>query len=281
MKLRDRVAIVTGAGRGIGEAISLAFAAEGADLALVSRTTSEVMRTATEVENLGRRAIAIRADVSEKQDVDRAVEQVIGQLGKVDILVNSAGILGPVGPMVDNKHEPWIEAVMTNLVGTFLCCKAVLPFMIKRRMGKIINMSGGGAANPRPMFSAYSASKAAVVRLTETLSEEVKEYNIQVNAIAPGAVNTRMLDEVLAAGETAGSRPMAEARRQKQTGGVSPAVPAALAVLLASDDSDGITGRLISAVWDDWQAMTKQIPDIMSSDMYTLRRISPPKQGKG
>jgi len=279
VKLRDRVAIVTGAGRGIGEAISLAFAGEGADLALVSRTTSEVMRTATEVENLGRRAIAIRADVSEKQDVDRTVEQVIGQLGKVDILVNSAGILGPIGPMVNNKHEDWIKAVMTNLVGTFLCCKAVLPFMIKRRKGKIINMSGGGAANPRPMFSAYSASKAAVVRLTETLSEEVKEYNIQVNAMAPGAVNTRMLDEVLAAGENVGARALAEARRQKQTGGLSPTVPAALAVFLASDDSDGITGRLISAVWDDWQAMAKQIPDIMSSDTYTLRRID--RQGKG
>jgi len=281
LKLRNKVAIVTGAGRGIGEAISLAFAGEGADIALVSRTASEVMHTATAVENLGRRAIAIRADVSEKKDVDNMVEQVIGQLGKVDILVNNAGILGPIGPMVDNKHEYWIKTILTNLVGTFLCCKAVLPFMIRRRMGKILNMSGGGAANPRPMFSAYSASKAAVVRLTETLSEEVKEYNIQVNAIAPGPVNTGMLDEILAAGESAGSRAMAEARRQKQTGGVSPAVPAALAVFLASDDSDGITGRLISAVWDDWQAMAKRIPDIMSGDMYTLRRISPPEQGKG
>jgi NAD(P)-dependent dehydrogenase (short-subunit alcohol dehydrogenase family) len=280
VKLRDRVAIVTGAGRGIGEAISLAFAREGADLALVSRTASEVLRTATEVEHLGRRAIAIRADVSEKKDVDKMVEQVIGQLDKVDILVNNAGILGPIGPMADNKHEDWIKAIMVNLVGTFLCCKAVLPFMIQQRKGKIINMSGGGAANPRPMFSAYSASKAAVVRLTETLSEEVKDYNIQVNAIAPGAVNTRMLDEVLAAKETAGPRAMAEGRRQKETGAVSPAVPAALAVFLASDDSDGITGRLISAVWDDWQAIAKQIPDIMSSDLYTLRRIDRPGKGR-
>lgn len=280
MKLGDRVAIVTGAGRGIGEAISLAFAREGADLALVSRTASEVKRTAAQVEDMGRRAVAIRADVSEKEDVDKMVVQVIEQLGKVDILVNNAGVLGPIGAMVDNECEHWIKAVMINLVGTFLCCRAVLPFMIRRRMGKIINMSGGGATNPRPMFSAYSASKAAVVRLTETLSEEVKEFNIQVNAIAPGAVNTRMLEEVLVAQETAGPKAIAESRRQKQTGGVPPAVPAALAVFLASDDSDGITGRLISAVWDDWQAMPKHIQDMMSSDMYTLRRISPPKQGK-
>jgi NAD(P)-dependent dehydrogenase (short-subunit alcohol dehydrogenase family) len=144
-------------------------------------------------------------------------------------------------------------------------------------MGKIINMSGGGAAYPRPRFSAYSASKAAVVRLTETLSEEVKEFNIQVNAIAPGAVNTRMLEQVLVAGQDAGEKALTEAKRQKEAGGVPLDVPATLAVFLASDDSNGMTGRLISAVWDDWQGMAKRIPDILSSDMYTLRRISPQK----
>jgi NAD(P)-dependent dehydrogenase (short-subunit alcohol dehydrogenase family) len=205
------------------------------------------------------------------------IEQVLGEFGQVDILVNNAGILGPVGLMVDNDPEHWIGAVMINLVGTFLCSRAVLPLMMKRRRGKIINMSGGGAAHPRPRFSAYSASKAAVVRLTETLSEEVKEFNIQVNAIAPGAVNTRMLDEVLVAGQNAGGKALTEARRQKQAGGVSPDIPAALAVFLASDDSNGMTGRLISAVWDDWQAMAGRIPDILSSDMYTLRRVSPRK----
>ena len=149
--------------------------------------------------------------------------------------------------------------------------------MIKRRTGKIINMSGGGAAYPRPRFSAYSASKAAVVRLTETLSEELKEFNIQVNAIAPGAVNTRMLDEVLAAGQHAGEKDFADAVRQKQTGEGSPDLPATLAVFLASDSSDGISGRLISAVWDDWHGMADHASDIMGSDVYTLRRVSPPK----
>jgi 3-oxoacyl-[acyl-carrier protein] reductase len=275
MKLTDRVAIVTGAGRGIGKGIAIAFAKEGANLALVSRTPSEIMNTAVQVETLGRRAIAVRANVSEKMEVDKMMRQVIEEFGKVDILVNNAGILGPIGLTVDNDCEHWIETIRINLVGTFLCCKAVLPFMIKQRRGKIINLSGGGAAYPRPRFSAYSASKAGVVRLTETLAEEMKEFNIQVNAIAPGAINTRMLDEVLAAGQSAGENVLKEAKQQMETGGVSLDLPAALAVFLASDDANGLTGRLISTVRDDWKNMGEHISDIMSTDLYTLRRISP------
>jgi NAD(P)-dependent dehydrogenase (short-subunit alcohol dehydrogenase family) len=275
MRLQDKVAIVTGAGRGIGAAISLAFAEEGADLALVSRTLSEIMSVAAQVQKTGRRAAAISADVSEKKSVDRMMEQVIREFGRVDVLVNNAGVQGPIGVMVDNDCENWIRTIQINLVGTFLCCKAVLPFMIKQGRGKIINLSGGGAAQPRPRFSAYSASKAAVVRLTETLAEELREFNIQVNAIAPGAVNTRMLDQVLAAGQDAGEKAIEEAGKQMETGGVPPDVPAALAVFLASDDSNGLTGRLISAAWDDWKNMKEHISEVMSSDMYTLRRINP------
>lgn len=275
MKLHGKVAIVTGAGRGIGAAISLAYAAEGTDLALVSRTHSEIMSVASQVQSLGRRAIAVRADVSEKKDVDEMVEQVIREFGKVDILVNNAGVQGPIGLMVDNDYEHWIRTIQINLVGTFLCCKAVLPFMIRQRSGKIINLSGGGAAHPRPRFSAYSSSKAAVVRLTETLAEELKEFNIQVNAIAPGAVNTGMLDQVLAASQDAGEKALKEAKKQMETGGVPTDVPAALAVFLASDDSNGLTGRLISAVWDDWKSMKEHISEVMANDTYTLRRINP------
>jgi NAD(P)-dependent dehydrogenase (short-subunit alcohol dehydrogenase family) len=150
--------------------------------------------------------------------------------------------------------------------------------MIKQRKGKIINLSGGGATYPRPNFSAYAASKAGVVRLTETLAEEAKKFNIQVNAIAPGAVSTRLHEQILAAGEAAGEKALAESRKVKEGGGTSLELPVGLAVFLASDESNGLTGRLISAVWDDWQEMSKKIPEIMSTDWYTLRgRVTPPK----
>ena len=201
------------------------------------------------------------------------VGSVIGKWGKVDILVNNAGIQGPIGSVIETGIDEWIKTVHVNLIGTFLCTRAVLPSMIKQQRGKIINLSGGGATSPRPNFTAYGVSKTGVVRFTETLAEEVSKFNIQVNAIAPGSVNTKMTEEILNAGKAAGDKAISEARNQLETGGTPPEKAAALAVFLASEKSDGLTGRLISAVWDDWQQFPGQIEKIMASDLYTLRRI--------
>jgi 3-oxoacyl-[acyl-carrier protein] reductase len=274
MKLAGKAAVITGAGRGIGRAIALAFAREGADMLVASRTLSEVAETAEEARALGRRALALKVDVSNRDEVEGMVAQALEEFGKVDILVNNAGGYGAIGPLVDNDPEKWVQTVRINLFGSFFCARAVLPFMIRQRRGKIINLSGGGASSPLPNFSAYAASKAAIVRLTETLAEEVKGFNIQVNAIAPGAVNTRLVDEILAAGPAAGEEMLAQTRRQKETGGVPPERAAALAVFLASEESDGLSGRLISAVWDDWQSMNGRIDQIMASELYTLRRVT-------
>ena len=271
-----RVAILTGAGRGIGRAIALALAGKGASVVVVSRTLSEIEETATQVQALGGRAVAIQADVASQADVARMVDQTVQAFGTVDILVNNAGVQGPIGPLVENDAEGWIRTVMVNLVGTFLCCQAVLPVMIQQRRGKIINLSGGGATGPRPNFSAYGASKAAVVRLTETLAEEVKPYNIQVNAIAPGAAATRMQKEIVAAGDAAGEQALAEAQRVLETRGTPLDRPAALAVFLASDESDGLTGRLIAVAHDDWQSWdAHRIAEVMSAPWFTLRRMDP------
>ncbi len=273
MKLKNKVAIVTGAGRNIGKAIALAFAKEGADIVAFSRTLSQVEETAMQVRQLGRRSLAIQADVSIERDVREVVRATVEEFGRIDILVNNAGVQGPIGPMVDNNVKQWVQTVNINFIGTFLCAKAVLPKMMEQKQGKIINLSGGGSTSSRPFFSAYSTSRTAVVRLTETLADEVKDFNIQVNAIAPGAVNSKMLDEVLAAGERAGEKAMADARRQLETGGTPPEEAAALALFLASDDS-GLTGRLISAVWDDWQNIDRErAREIISKELYTLRRI--------
>jgi len=275
MKLRDKVAIVTGAGRGIGKAIALTFASEGADLTVVSRTVNEVERTAREVRKLGRRALALKVDVSNEDDVRRMVEETLNVFSGIDILVNNAGILGPVGPLHENDVKEWVETVYINLIGTFLCCRAVLPVMIKQRSGKIINLSGGGAVYPKPYFSAYACSKAAVVRLTETLAEEVKKYNIQVNAIAPGAVKTKMVEQMVEAGCRAGFKALTEARLVLEGGGAGFEPVTSLAVFLASEDSNGLTGRLISAIWDDWRSLSSkdEIRLVMEGGYYTLRRI--------
>lgn len=278
MKLKDKIAVVTGAGRGVGSAIAFEFAKEGADLVVVSRTISEVIETAKQVETLGRQALAVKVDVSKWEDVNNMVSLTLQKFGKIDVLVNNAGILGPVGTLAENDVNQWIETINVNLIGTFLCCRAVLPSMIKQHQGKIINLSGGGAVYPRPRFSAYAASKAAVIRLTETLAEEAKKFNVQVNAIAPGAVDTRLHEQILAAGEAAGEKALVESRKVKEEGGTSLELPAKLAVFLASDESNGLTGRLISAVWDNWQKMGKRIPEIMSTNWYTSGgRVTPPK----
>jgi 3-oxoacyl-[acyl-carrier protein] reductase len=278
--LKDKVGIITGGSIGIGKAIAAAFAREGAYLVLVSRTKTELESARQEISQIATGRIEIfPADVSRLGAVKDLAAYALQKFSTIDILVNCAGIYGPIGLITDVDSDKWFETLRINLYGTFLCIQAVLPAMLKNRRGKIINMSGGGAVAPLPRFSAYSASKAAIVRLTETLAEEVKEYGIGINAVAPGAVNTRMLDQALAAGEATGKDFLARSIKQKQEGGVPPEEVAELAVFLASSQSDGLTGRLISLLWDNWRDIPQHLDKIMASDIYTMRRIVPKDRG--
>jgi len=276
-RLTGRTAIVTGAGRGIGRAIARAMAREHAAVVVASRTLSEVEETAALIRAEGRRALAVAADVSDWQSVQDLATRTVDAFHGIDILVNNAGVQGCIGPLVENDVEAWARTVQINLLGVFHCCKAALPHMIQQRKGKIINLSGGGATGPRPCFSAYAASKAAVVRLTETLAEEVKPYYVQVNAIAPGAVNTNMQEQIRAAGARAGDRAWTEARALLKTGGTPPELAASLAVFLASDASNGLTGKLIAAPYNDgWQSWdADRIAELAACPWLTLRRMDP------
>jgi 3-oxoacyl-[acyl-carrier protein] reductase len=268
--LANKVCLVTGAGRGIGKVISLEFARKGANLALCSRNTSEVEGVASEVAQVsGDSPKVFKTDVSEFAQVSGMVSKIIDHFGKLDVLVNNAAVQGPIGLLWKNDVQDWRKTIEINLIGTMHCCKAVIPCMIAARRGKIVNLSGSGEG-AFPCFSAYSCSKSGVVRLTETLAAELVEYNIQVNALAPGATNTRFLEQVLNAGTEAGEY-LQKAFKQRDSGGNNPEKAAQLATFLASDDSSGLTGRLFSATWDDWRELDPG--KMVNSSLYQMRRI--------
>jgi 3-oxoacyl-[acyl-carrier protein] reductase len=253
--LTGRTAIVTGGTRGLGLEIARAYVAAGARVIVTGRTPAT---PEPPIE-------ALQADVTEAA----ACAAVAAHAGDVDILVNNAAITGPVGPADAVDWDAWTEAIAVNLFGTVLMCRAVLPGMRERGYGKIVNLSGGGATGPRPNFSAYATAKAGVVRFTETLARELDGTGIDVNAIAPGALNTRMRDDVLAAGPELAGAEYAAARDRGET---SFAPATALATYLASAASDGVSGRLIAALWDDWASLAEQD---LGADVYTLRRVTP------
>ena len=273
MTFRGQVVLVTGAGRGVGRSIACAFARAGASLALVARSQPEIEQVAREISASGVNCLPQSADVSDRSSVEGTVQAVLARFGRIDVLVNAAGVYGPIGPLVENNMDDWVRALEINLLGTVYCLRAVLPHMLTRGSGVIINLSGGGAVSPFPRFSAYSTSKAAVVRLTETVAEEVRDRGVRINAIAPGAVNTFLLDQVLAAGDAAGPEFYARSLEQKRTGGTSPEIAAELALFLSSPAAAGITGRLISAVWDDWKSLPGRAQELDQSALFTLRRI--------
>lgn len=277
--LTGRAAVVTGASQGLGLAIARAYVAAGASVLICARDASTIAAAREELVRMGgdeTRIVAEAADVANEADVSRVVERAIAAFGRIDILVNNAGIYGPMGTIDEVDWPAWVRAIEINLLGSVLLCRAVVPHMKRQGGGKIIQLSGGGATNPLPRISAYAASKAAIVRFAETLAEELREYHIDVNSIAPGALNTRLLDEVLAAGpERVGASFYQRSIEQKESGGAGLERGAALALFLASAASDGITGKLLSAVWDPYTELPQHLDDLTKTDIYTLRRIVP------
>lgn len=280
MRLADKVAIITGGGRGIGRAIALTYAREGARLALVARTVSELDETARQAEVLGAETLVIPGDISDQSQVDEMLSKTLERFSTIDILVNNAGVLGPIGPLQDTEFSEFTRTFQVNVFGTFLCCRAVLPVMLEKNQGKIINVTSGApftdAAPIRWPISgwcyevAYLSSKAAMDSLTELLSYQVVDKNIEVNAMIP-----------------IGPSKMSEEASRHQLGveiGCLPLDPqypvtddptersANLSLFLASDASDGLSGRLFM-VFDDFTNLANRIPEIMSSDAYTLRRV--------
>ena len=285
MKLANRNAIVTGGSQGLGRAIVEAFVREGANVLLCARDEAAATETAEALREYapreGQLVIAEGCDVSSPQEVEQLFTFADEAFGPLHILVNNAGVYGPKGPTDEVDFEEWRRCVDINLHGTLLPCRAAARRFKAAGYGKIVNLSGGGATNPMPNLSAYAASKAAVVRLTETLALELAPARVDVNAVAPGALNTRLLDEVIAAGpEAVGADFYQRSLKQSKDGGVPLALGADLCVYLGSAESDGVTGKLISAKWDPWRRLHEYRDELNGSDIYALRRITPEDRGK-
>jgi len=284
MILEGKRILITGASEGLGYAVAERCLVEGASVAICARSPERIERAGAALRESAKeqqRVFAAVADVSNPQQVKALVANAARVLGGLDGLVNNAGIYGPKGLIEEVDWAEWARAIEINLMGTVLPCREVLPLFRSRGSGKIVNLSGGGATAPLPRISAYAASKAAVVRFTETLAEELRGTSIDANAVAPGALNTRLLDEVLAAGpDKVGKNFYDRALKQKADGGAGLEKGAALCAFLLSAASDGITGRLLSAVWDPWADLPARRAELAESDIYTLRRIVPKDRGR-
>src|ERR1035441_2381077 len=279
MKLQGRGIVITGGSLGFGRAVAEACVSEGADVLLCARGAAGLAEACTSLRaraTSGQRIASLVADVSDPDSAMRLIESAQRELPRFTGLVNNAGIYGPKGQISDVDWNDWVRAIEINLFGTVLPCRAALPVFRSRHYGKIINLSGGGATAPMPCVSAYAASKAAVVRFTETIAGEVAGQGIDINAVGPGPLNTRLLTEILDAGpRQVGQGFYDKAIQQKANGGAPLEKGAALCVYLLSAESDGITGRLISAIWDPWPQLAKRAQELANSDIYTLRRIVP------
>jgi len=234
VSLKDKVALVTGGGRGIGKAVALAYAREGVKLVICARTASEVEQTAGEIRGLGTECLGLVCDVSVEDSVATLVKDLENHFGRVDILVNNAGVMTRPVSLVELEVRKWDYTLAVNLRGSFLVTRTILPLMFRQKNGSIINVSSTIGRGAYANFAAYAVSKWGVEGLTQTLAAEVKFHNIRVNSVDPGTVATKLTGY-------AGSRP------ESVTG---------VFVFLASDESRGITGRMFSS--SNWKSQIKQ-----------------------
>lgn len=283
MKAKNKNVIITGGTVGFGKALAEKFLNEGANISICSRNEQQLFDTQSELlSKFPNRIILVKkCDVSIEKDVKEFIAYSLDTFKTIHVLILNAGVYGPMGPIETVSLDEWRKSIDINLFGVLLPCRELIPHFKQNKYGKIIVLSGGGATNPMPNLSSYATAKAAVVRLVETLSKELLSYNVDINAIAPGAMSTRMIEQVIDAGpEIVGDEFFKKNQNWKQNGDTSMELGTNLAVYLSSDDSNGVTGKLISAQWDDWKNFGNHLNDLQNSDIYTIRRIVPEDRNK-
>jgi NAD(P)-dependent dehydrogenase (short-subunit alcohol dehydrogenase family) len=273
VRLDGQVALVTGAGRGIGRAIALALSAAGAAVAVCARSEDEVTAVAREIADRKGRAIAVRCDVLHRNEVEDMAAQVEAAIGPADLLVNNAGQSGPAGPMAVTDPDQWWQALEINLRGPLYCARAVLPGMLSRGYGRIVNVSSSVGFAAVPMLSAYAVSKAALYRLSENLAAETRGQGVTVFTIVPGLVRTAISESLLSCGEPSIEQWFKDAFANQQD--VSAESAATLVVYLASGAADVLSGRYIFAT-EDVAQMVARADEIEDHDLYVLREREQP-----
>ena len=273
--------VITGASRGLGAHLVHSFWNAGWNVALVARDRQALSQVVEDLpKQSNQTAIIFPCDLGRPEEVTALVKKITNQLPRLDALINNAAIHGPIGPLVENDLALWNKVIQVNLLAPVALCHGHIALMSSSGGGSIINLSGGGATGPRANFSAYASTKAALVRFSETLAQEMQDQKIRVNCIAPGAMKTAVLEQVVTSGMTAsGQREFEIAQKVFAQGGASMDKVADLALFLAGKESLGITGKLISAVWDRWSEWPKHIEQLQASDAYTLRRIAGRERG--
>jgi NAD(P)-dependent dehydrogenase (short-subunit alcohol dehydrogenase family) len=273
--LDSKIIVVTGGSLGIGFEVARLCAAHGASVVLAARGRTDLNAALGKLERIpGQKYESYPLDVADDAQVETFARWCATHFGRIHGLVNCAGVLGPIGKTHEVSMAEFSAAVRINLLGTVYMCHAFVPLLNSEGRSKIVNYSGGGAATPFPNFSAYAASKIGIVRFTENLSMELADRACDVNCVAPGFVITRLHQQTLSAGPGAATRQYFEkTRKQLESGGVPPEKAARLTVFLLSAESDGITGKFISAPWDPWQVSAFQQRLRTDRDFATLRRI--------
>jgi NAD(P)-dependent dehydrogenase (short-subunit alcohol dehydrogenase family) len=268
--------LVTGSSSGIGRALVEHLLAQGHEVWGLARSDQSAFAS----QHPGRFR-ASRCDVAKWSDVAAVATQVEATWADVDALITCAGIQGELGPAVTADPIRWSATIRANLDGTYYAIRAFYALLARApRRAKVVCLSGGGATKARANFSAYGAAKTGIVRLVETIAEELRDQPIDLNAIAPGAINTRLTEEVLALGPAVvGEAEYQTALKQKASGGGSLAKAVGIVDWLLSPASDGISGRLLAAPWDPWSTLGTHTAALAKSDIYTLRRIIPEDRG--
>ena len=276
--LRDQVVVVTGGGRGLGSVLARSLAAEGAIVAVAGRSETDLTGIVAEIEAAGGRATSVTVDVTNREQVEAGIDYLERSLGRIDLLINNAGLFGPIANLWEADPHEWWRTMEVHIGGTFLCSRAVLRNMISRRSGRVINVVSNAGVFRWPTCSAYSVSKAAVVKLTENLSVEMKPYGVSVFAFHPGLLPIGLSEKAMAMDvdpDSPSDRAISWVRGEIAAGRAVPAERAAEFICrLASGQGDRLSGRYLT-VFDDLRELAEQAEEIRHADLLTLRIQTP------
>ena len=261
--------ILTGSTSGLGFALFKSLINKNYNLILISKNKKKLIQLKKKY-NKKKNIYIYPVDISEIVKLKKVIDKILKKFKHIDVLINNAGVLGPIGKIEKNNWSKWTKTINTNLLASVLLIKNILPSMKKKKFGRIIQLSGGGATKSMPNFSAYAVSKTGIVRFVETIADECMKNNITINAVAPGAMNTNMLNSGLKAGRNVvGKNYYRALMMQKKTGGVG--FEKAIKLIEFLINNKNINGKLISAIWDNWRSKNF-LKKSINKNMFTLRR---------